>query len=446
MEENADVIIVGAGFAGVTAARELSRKGKSVIVLEARDRVGGRAMPGSVAGATIDFGGQWVGADHNLLRSLAAEVGAELYPQYTAGKSILDVDGKTKLQGEGLSKLPMAALAELGIGFTRIEAMLKKLPSTGPWDAPKADKWDAESFGSWLEKNTLTSTSLSLATLVSNAIFCSAPSRVSLLYALECFRQGGGVEKMLDVEGGNQQDKVTGGAWKLLKEAADDLSDHILLNSPVTEIIHEPGSVRVVTPHGEYSASDIIVTVPPSALGAVTFTPPLPARHRALRERMVMGSVIKAFIAYERPFWRQDGLSGDVTSTDSPLGVVSDQTEDPDGPGVLVILIEGDHAVELADLSTEERRHLVVSELIRLFGAQAGSPIDYVDYDWGRDPWAGGGYACYMPPGVLTSFGRTIREPVGSIHWAGTETARNSMGYFEGAIESGIRAAHEVTG
>jgi monoamine oxidase len=108
--------------------------------------------------------------------------------------------------------------------------------------------------------------------------------------------------------------------------------------------------------------------------------------------------------------------------------------------------IEGDHAVELADLSTEERRLLVVSELVRLFGAQAGSPIDYVDYDWGRDPWAGGGYACYMPPGVLTSFGRTIREPVGSIHWAGTETARNSMGYFEGAIESGIRAAHEVTG
>ena len=157
-----------------------------------------------------------------------------------------------------------------------------------------------------------------------------------------------------------------------------------------------------------------------------------------------MGSVIKAFVAYDTPFWRHQGLSGAVASTDSPLGLVFDQTERADGPGVLVTLIEGDHAVEHGGSATAERRKVVVDELVRFFGEDAAHPIDYVDFDWSYDPWALGGYGCYMPPGVVTSFGPAIREPLGRLHWAGTETATRSIGYFEGAIESGLRAAREI--
>ena len=439
-----DVIVVGAGWAGITAARELARAGRSVVVLEARDRIGGRAMPGTIAGRTVDLGGQWIGAEQELFRGLAYELGTQLRPQHTDGGSIVEVGGKPRRIDGGIPSLPYLGLADFGIGMAQVGRMVKRLPDSGPWDAQDAAALDAQSLGSWIDSSSLTATARELGALVSRAIFCAEPGQVSLLYALECFRQGGGLRAMLEVEGGAQQDTVIGGVWSLLREVAREIDDAIRLSTPVEAIEHSDDRVRITTPAGEFTAKRAVIAVPPTLCREVAFTPSLPSRRRGLMQRMAMGSVLKAFIAYDRPFWREQGMSGAATSTSSALGLVFDHTENPDGPGVLVTLIEGEHAVEMGALTPEQRRREVVAELVRLFGQDAAHPIDYLDHDWDDDPWARGGYACYMPPGVTATFGRAVREPVGPLHWAGTETATRSIGYFEGAIQSGIRAAREV--
>ncbi|MBK0870071.1 MAG: FAD-dependent oxidoreductase [Saccharopolyspora sp.] len=183
---------------------------------------------------------------------------------------------------------------------------------------------------------------------------------------------------------------------------------------------------------------------PPSVTNRITFSPALPVRRAGLQQRMPMGLVIKMHIAYPTPFWRHRGLSGAAMSTDRALALVFDQTLQNESVGVLVGLIEGEHAVQYSQLSVDERREAVIEDLVHYFGEDAASPIEYVDYDWIRDEWAEGGYGAHMPPGIVTGYGDTIREPVGRIHWAGTETATEHIGYFEGALQSGIRAAREV--
>jgi monoamine oxidase len=144
------------------------------------------------------------------------------------------------------------------------------------------------------------------------------------------------------------------------------------------------------------------------------------------------------------PFWRSRGLNGSVASAGRHLGFVFDQSPADASVGVLVGLIEGNHALEQSGLSKDARREHVIADLVHYFGDEAAAPLVYADYDGTTDEWALGGYASHMPPGVLTSYGDSIREPFGRIHWAGTETATECIGYFEGALESGIRAADEV--
>lgn len=175
-----------------------------------------------------------------------------------------------------------------------------------------------------------------------------------------------------------------------------------------------------------------------------SYEPALPAKRASLIRRMPMGCVIKIHAAYPTAFWRSRGLSGAVVSPDRALSVVFDQTPPSGEVGILVGLIEGAHAVELSEIGPDARRAHVIADLVHYFGADAAQPLEYVDHDWIHETWTEGGYEAHMPPGVMTTYGETIREPHGRIHWAGTETATEWMGYFEGAIQSGIRASREV--
>ncbi|GAB3163264.1 hypothetical protein GCM10027258_83350 [Amycolatopsis stemonae] len=243
-------------------------------------------------------------------------------------------------------------MIELGIGEHQLTRKLDQFPPGAPWDADQARRWDAESLGSWIDHHVKTTASAKIVRLAANSILCTDAAEVSYLCFLECLRQGGGVEKMLGVEGGAQQDKVVGGAWSVAKAMADELGDAVQLDSPVAAVEQTEEGARVRTQRASYSCRHVIVTTPPSIANRITFTPALPARRAALQQRMPMGSVIKLHVAYPTPFWRTRGLSGAAMSTERALGLVFDQTLADDGVGVLVGLIEGSHAVEYRDLDT----------------------------------------------------------------------------------------------
>lgn len=442
-DQRHDVIIIGAGLSGLKAALELKEAGKSVLLLEARDRVGGRSMPGTICGQTVDFGGQWVGPQQTRLLAQAQELGVATCPQYVKGLSLMSRGGRLSSYA-ATPKLPVTALIELGLIDRRWRRDTAALPADAPWRAPRAREWDAQSLAGWIARNVRTADARDFVRTVSVALACIDPAEISYLSFLTYLRGGQGLKTMIGVEGGAQQDKFVGGAWQIPKRMADRLRGCIELDAPVTAVEQDDNGVRVTSTRGTFGAGHLIIAIPPILASRIHFAPALPARRAALLQRMPMGAVIKIHVAYDAPFWRRRGLNGSAVGTDRTLATVFDQSLDDDGIGVLVGLIEGAHAVAMSSLAPEARRDIVIADLVHYFGEEAARPTAYVDQDWQSEPWSLGGYAAYMPPGVMTGYGDTLRAPCGRIHWAGTETADEFAGYLEGALQAGVRAAAAV--
>jgi len=439
-----DAIIVGAGLAGLKAARELKAAGKSFKLLEARDRVGGRSKPGEIAGQTVDFGGQWVGPQQKLLLAEAQEMGVETYAQYAEGHSIVDIDGSLKRYKGEIPKLSMFSLLELALVEKRWTKECAALPEGAPWLAARAAEWDAQTLESWILRYVKTKHARTFARVVSRAVFCVEPSQLSYLYFLEYLKQGHGLECLTGVVGGAQQDKFVGGAWQIPSRMANRVEGDIILEAPVHYIVQGEAGVTVVCEKGTFEAERLIMAVPPALAGRITYNQPLPVKRDGLMQRMPMGSVIKIHVVYETPFWREAGLSGMATSNNRAFNVVFDQTAPGSDIGMLVGFIDSLHAVELSGYSEDQRCAGVIADLVHYFGPEAANPIAYAENDWTADEWSRGCYAGTMAPGTLTGYGEALRAPVGRIYWAGTETATEWMGYLDGALQSGIRAAKEV--
>jgi monoamine oxidase len=438
-----EVIVVGAGLAGLVAARTLVRAGSTVTVLEARDRVGGRTLSTELDGQIVDVGAQWIGDKHHQLRALARELGITTFPQHARGKKVLDFGGKVRTFSGFLPRLPLLTLGELGLALVRLERMAKRVPLESPHATP--GDFDAMSLADWLDRNIKLRGSREMIELVANMLFAVEPRELSFLYFLLYVNSGAGMRRLSEIRGGAQEHRFTTGAQAFCTRIAAELGDRVRLEHAVRAIEQTASDVAVHTTRGTFRAPRAILALPPALLGKIEFSPALPKERALIHTQMAAGSVIKCIAAYDRPFWRERGCSGEAFS---PRGFVRATFDDSSADGshaALVAFVVGDAARRLGTLPEQERRQLVLADLARLHGSAAHTPRAYVDKNWLADEWSGGCYVGVLAPGLLTQIGVALRAPVGRLHFAGTETAVRHLGYLEGALESGERAAREVT-
>lgn len=442
--ENVDCVVVGAGIAGLCAARALKDAGKNVVVLEARDRVGGRTLSQQLGSDTIDLGAQWVGPEQKRILELAQELGVETFAQYYAGDKILETHEKIGAYGKFHQGIPFLAQLELARMVQKLDAYSASVPLDRPFDAKKALEWDAMTVESWKNRHVRMKGARMTLDAVTQSVFGAEPRELSFLFFLLYLHSGKGFESLSEIHDGAQQDRFHGGAQQISIRLAEKLGAAVRLNSPVYAIRQSDTGVEVRTTGETFSAGRVIVAVPPALAARIDYDPLLPPNRDRLTQQMPMGSIVKCIAAYEKPFWRESGLSGESYSEKGPVRITFDDSPEDLSQGALVGFMAGDTAREWSGREPEERKDAVLECFGRLFGPEARAPVAYVDQDWPAEKWSRGCYEGFLAPGVLTACGAALREPCGRIHWAGTETATEYIGYMDGAVESGYRAAEEV--
>lgn len=445
-ELDADVVVVGAGLAGLVAARDLTAAGRSVVVLEARDRVGGRLLNQDIGdGRVVEVGGQWIGPTQHRMVALARETGVETYPTYNRGENIIEWRGRVLRYKGAIPRINPAILLDTLRTQRKLERLARTVPLEAPWTAPRARELDSQTFDTWLRRTTLTQGARTLFEIGVEAVWAAEPADISLLHALFYVHSAGGFDALIDTEGGAQDRRFVGGSQRVSLVLAERLGDSVVLGAPVRRIEHGEGGVRVSADTASVRALRAILALPPTLTSRIAYDPILPGHRDQLTQRMPQGTVWKCMAVYERPFWRDDGLTGQSTSDVGPVRTTFDNTPHGEGaPGVMLAFLEGDHARRAGLLEPDERRRMVVGCFTRLFGPRAAEPVDYVERSWAEEEWTRGCYGCSMTTGAWTSFGQSLREPIGALHWAGSETGTVWSGYMDGAVQSGERAAQEV--
>jgi len=442
-----DVVVVGAGIAGLSAARAALAAGKNVRVLEARARVGGRTAGHTLAnGSTVEMGGQWVGNTQTEILRLIDELGLETFPTYDSGAGLTVLQGSVVRYEDDSFGLPEEVGVQVDRVLQEIEGMADTVDLAAPWTSPQAGELDRHTFDSWLTANTTDEIALAFFRTVTRAIFSAEAHEMSLLHFLFYVSSGGSLDILSSTTGGAQELRVVGGSQRISERMAEELGgDVVHLEHPVHAITQDGAGVTVHHGTGEERAQEVIVALPPTLAGRLRYDPPLPSSRDGLTQQLPMGSVIKIQAAYDAPFWREDALNGQVVSFEDPLSITFDNSP-PDGScGVLVGFFEASHARQAAELSADERRGLAVDCLTKFFGRRARRLNEYVERDWAAEPYTRGCYGGRLGTGVWTQYGRSLVAPVGRIHWAGAETAQIWNGYMDGAARSGRRAAAEVT-
>ena len=452
----ADVVVVGAGLAGLQAARLLAKAGKSFYVLEARNRVGGRVFNHDIGGGVIaEIGGTFIGPTQNHIAAVAKEVGVATFDTYNTGNNVFVGPGRRE---EFPSDTPFGTAppdpvvaGDIVAAVAQLDSMAAEVSVETPWLHQNAPSWDGQTLETWLRQNSSGNEEfIRVATAATEAIFGAEPRDLSLLYTLFYIAASGDeqnvgtFERNFNTKGGAQEKRFVGGAQVVPDRMAKDLGRRVLLKTPVRRISQIRGSVRVYTDKFTITAKKVIVAIPPMMASRIFYTPDLPSLRDQLTQRMPQGTLRKFEAVYDTPFWRDKGLTGQVVSEMGPVKVTFDVSPPEGKPGIMMGFIGGHEARVWARRPEAERRKAALDQFVEFFGPEAANPKEILEHDWAAERWNRGCPVTILGPGTLVDFGEALRPPFGRIHWASTETSTYWNGYMDGAIRSGERAAAEV--
>lgn len=438
-----DVVVIGAGLAGLNAATAIRRAGRSVVVLEARRRVGGRNFDHPLAsGKVAELGGEWTGPGQDLVMGLAKSLGIGLFPTYADGENVYyNASGQKQTYTGDIPPASPAALAEVELAILEFNKMAASVPADAPWTAPQAGVWDHQSVQSWIDQNLHTAEAQNLAGLAIRGVYGEDADEVSLLDLLaEISGVGGDFNTSI---GSAQSIRFEGGPQRMSKLLAAHLGHRVRLGVEVVGI-EQRKQVTIHTVTEQFRCRRVIATIPKPLFGRLRFDPVLPPALDQLLQRQPQGSVLKVNAVYSRPFWRDAGLSGAATSEVGPIRITYDNSPPDGSPGVLVGFMEGSDSRAFFGAPTATRRAAALDCFARYFGPEALSATKYLDMMWADERFTRGAYGTYNPPGVLTSLNNPLDRPFGAVHYANSDNSPQWPGYMDGAIRSGENAATEV--
>ena len=441
-----DCAIIGAGLAGLVAARDLRNRGLGVVVLEARDRVGGRIENGVLAdGQYVELGGQWIGAGHDAIFDLVERYGLRTIGIPAQGNLVVRVHGRllevpSAQDGEELTPFEVADLSQ---GLLRLRRLAHRLADDPAWVAAN-EAWLQQNLRRWVRTNLRTGGAQARFGEVYEAAFGTMAPDATLLEGLRQINSGPSLETMIANNGGLNQQRVDGGMAALCDALAADLGDVVRLGSVVTKVTHDETAVVTLASGETIEARTVVSTLPPRLAVALEYDPPLPQWRRDVAEKVAPGNVIKAYLVYETPFWRERGLSGQSSSDEGAVRVTFDTTLADSTRGLLMGFFEGNEADSLARRPLEVRRRAFVESAVRAFGVEASEPVEYLERDWSAEQYTRGCHGAHFAPGIWTSNGPVLAAPDGCLYWAGAEYSTKFNGYMEGAVRSGEEVAATI--